>query len=35
MKPDYENVFYDIVFGYDIEQEISEMEDPKEYVDDS
>ena len=35
MKPDHENVSYDIVFGYDIEHEILEIEEPKEYVDDA
>lgn len=35
MKPDHDNVLYDIVFGYDIEHEILEIEEPKEYVDDA
>ena len=35
MKPDHENVSYDMVFGYDIEHEILEIEEPKEYVDDA
>lgn len=33
MKPDHPYVSYDMVFGYDIEYEILEIEDPKEYVD--
>lgn len=35
MKPINENVTYDIVFGYDIEHEILEIEEPKEFVDDA
>lgn len=33
MKPDHENVVYKIIFGYDVEHEILEIEEPKEYVD--
>ena len=30
--PDHKNVTYELLFGYDIENEILEFEDPKEYV---
>lgn len=34
LKPEKENISYSIVFGYDIEHEILEVENPKEYVED-
>lgn len=34
LKPERENVSYLIVFGYDIEHEILEVENPREYVED-
>lgn len=35
MKPEHEYVTYHISFGFDIEYEIMEIEDPKEYVDEA
>ncbi|MDO5156631.1 MAG: AIPR family protein [Eubacteriales bacterium] len=34
LKPERENLSYSIVFGYDIEHEILEVENPREYVED-
>lgn len=34
LKPDKENVSYSIVLGYDIEHEILELENPRDYVED-
>lgn len=33
LKPDHSNVSYHIVFGYDVEHEILEIEEPREFVD--
>ena len=35
LKSDYNNVQYSIVFGYDIEHEVLEIENPREYVEDA
>lgn len=34
LKPERDNISYSIVFGYDIEHEILEVENPREYVED-
>ena len=35
IKPENENVAYNIVFGFDIEHEVLEVENPREYVEDA